>query len=1283
MFNVKSVYRICFVLLAAFSLAFGAVGLTPAHAQSSATWYVATTGNDSNSCASAGAPCLTIDSALGKAAAGDTIKVATGTYTATSGDEVVLIDRNLTLSGGWNAGFTAQSGTSTIDGQGVRRGITMIYSSIIDEVDGFTIQHGYSAHYGGGIYAEGTLTLKNSNVLDNVSEHGAGISNSGTLTINNSSITGNTASPAPSDNAAAGGGISNYYGILTLNNSTVSENNITGQYHPGGGIYTYTGTTILNNTTVSKNGGDTDAIFSGNSSLTLNNSTVSDNSGKGIDEGGPGTVTLQNSILAGNNPDCAGNISSAGYNLIGNTTGCNFTPAASDLVNITAGLGELIGSPAYVPLLAGSPAIDAGNPATPGSGGDACLATDQRGVARPIGASCDMGAYEYSAPGPAASISTLDGTPQRAAPLMKFFAPFKVAVFDSLGSPVSGAVVTFSAPASGASGSFADSGTDITTATTEADGIATAAIFTANGVQGIYLVSASASGVGSSADFSLTNSPGWFVAGSGNDTNSCNLMKAACKTINGALGKASAGDTIFVATGTYTGSLTSGEVVHIDKSISLSGGWDASFTAQSGESTIDGQAARQGILVQNDFPISVVVDHFSIRNGYAISGGGVANSSTLTLSNSIINHNIGTSDGGGIVNSGTLTINNTIISGNTAGNWNEYGSYGGGGIENYGTVILNNSSVNANTLAGGTDGSGIHNMSGTFTINNSTISGNTADAGKSGVKAENGALILNNSTVSANTGIGISRVMGHVVLNNTTISGNPIGIYSSADYPGGGITLQNSIVAGNTVDCHGPLTSSGYNLIGNTAECTFSASSGDLTNIDALLGPLTGFPAYVPLRAGSPAIDAGNPATPGSGGTACLATDQRGMARPQRSACDIGAYEWVGLAISGNAGEAGTVLSYHDGIDKTAIADASGNYAFGVVDGWNGTVTPSKLGFSFSPASIDYSVAPGPVTSDLTGQDYVATRSGYIISGNTGVAGATLGYNDNGSKTAIADSDGNYVFIVSINWSGTVTPKKLGYAFVPANRVYTNLMTDLPSENYAVHAMLPMPISPAGVTTDTTPTFIWDKVGGVTKYQYQLWKGNSLVYAKTLSSKVCGATTCQNTPTKILNLAAYRWRIRAMKGGVWKVYTPYQSFSIVSKPKAGFWSGPGMEFYVTPDQAHVTNFAIYVNVKSCGTYKITHIAAMSSLYGKFTFGGSFYATGIFDTVKSAHGILGLLDYIPTGCGKLVTTGSLSWKATWKNATQPAVEFSADVTPDLALPWPQTYPEPYNAELVGP
>ena len=69
-----------------------------------ATWYVATTGSDANSCASANSPCGTINWALEKAAAGDIVKVATGTYTG-SGHQVVYISKDITLSGGWNSSF--------------------------------------------------------------------------------------------------------------------------------------------------------------------------------------------------------------------------------------------------------------------------------------------------------------------------------------------------------------------------------------------------------------------------------------------------------------------------------------------------------------------------------------------------------------------------------------------------------------------------------------------------------------------------------------------------------------------------------------------------------------------------------------------------------------------------------------------------------------------------------------------------------------------------------------------------------------------------------------------------------------------------------------------------------------------------------------------------------------------------------------------------------------------------------------------------------------------------
>src|SRR3970282_626777 len=71
-----------------------------------------------------------------------------------------------------------------------------------------------------------------------------------------------------------------------------------------------------------------------------------------------------------------------------------------------AGLGPLAnngGPPQTHALLAGSPAIDAGSPDCPPP------ATDQRGVARPQGPACDIGAYERAGVNPTADELNADG----------------------------------------------------------------------------------------------------------------------------------------------------------------------------------------------------------------------------------------------------------------------------------------------------------------------------------------------------------------------------------------------------------------------------------------------------------------------------------------------------------------------------------------------------------------------------------------------------------------------------------------------------------------------------------------------------------------------------------------------------------------------------------------------------------------------------------------------------------------------------------------------------------
>ena len=134
----------------------------------------------------------------------------------------------------------------------------------------------------------------------------------------------------------------------------------------------------------------------------------------------------------------------------------------------------------------------------------------------------------------------------------------------------------------------------------------------------------------------------------------------------------------------------------------------------------------------------------------------------------------------------------------------------------------------------------------------------------------------------------------------------------------------------------------------------------------------------------------------------------------------------------------------------TATTNASGNYSVTLANGYSGTATPSKTGYTFTPATKSYS----NLTTNQTGQDYTATLPPVAVSGSvktasgTGVSGVLITFSNSGG-TATTDGSGNYSINVPNGYTGTATPSKTGYTFSPTTRTYSNLTTNQTGQDYA------------------------------------------------------------------------------------------------------------------------------------------------------------------------------------------------------------------------------------------
>ncbi|MFL6209512.1 MAG: beta strand repeat-containing protein, partial [Pyrinomonadaceae bacterium] len=482
----------------------------------------------------------------------------------------------------------------------------------------------------------GTLVVMNSTIKNNTAGNvGGGIKNGGTgsVTIIDSTIDGNTATNS-------GGGIFNTTtGTINVTRSTIS-NNSSGS---GGGISNDRGTVNVTNSTISTNhasgvgGGLQFSNFNGQGTGNITSSTITGNTattGGGIFVANGGPVTIKNTIIAGNtannpSPNIFGTLTSGGYNLIGNNLGGTIMGTTGDQIGTSSSpinpqLGALQtnGGPTFThALLSNSPALDAGHSFS--------LMTDQRGFARTVdqtsmnvGDGTDIGAFEAQAA--PASITATAGTPQSATVSTTFATQLQATVKDASNNGVGGVSVTFTAPASGASGTFPGSMTSATVIT-DAGGIATAPVFTANSMPGNYTVTAQTSpAVAMPASFDLTNAA---------------LPSFSIDDVTHMEGNS--GTTMFVFTITKTGAgAASVEFTNVDGSATVAGN---DYTANSGTLSFTSAQTVQTITVL------VHGDHI-IESDETF---------TVHLSNAM-NATIGDSDGTGTIQNDDTTQPNTV-----------------------------------------------------------------------------------------------------------------------------------------------------------------------------------------------------------------------------------------------------------------------------------------------------------------------------------------------------------------------------------------------------------------------------------------------------------------------------------------------------------------------------------------------------------------------------------------------------------------------------------------------
>ncbi len=650
-------------------------------------------------------------------------------------------------------------------------------------------------------------------------------------------------------------------------------------------------------------------------------------------------------------------------------------------------------------------------------------------------------------PGTAANLSLNAGNNQSATITLNFATNLSILLTDASGNPVPGAVVSFAAPISGASGLFGASST--TTATTNASGIATATTFKANAIAGSYTITVTYQLL--TVSFSLTNINPTAIAFNGGSGQSATITKSfgtqlsAKVTDGGGVGIQGLTVTFTApssgASGLFGASATTTAVTNAS-GVATASAFTANATAGSYtvSATVTGVASTADFALTNVNPAAIALQ----------SGGGQQATISTAYPAQLVAR---VTDGGGVGVQG-LTVTFTAPGSGASGLF-------GASLT---TTAVTNASGDATASTFTANGTvGAFNVNATvtgvaspaaFTLNNLTpIPATIAASPANGTPQQ----IAVNAPFGTALGVIVKDVNGVVITNYpVTFTVNAVG-GAGATFPGGlttttlntngsGIASGPTLTANGTAGAYTVTVTAGsltftFNLT-NTAPASISATGGtpQVTLINTNFGTLLS--ATVLDGSSNPVSGATVTfTTPGSGAsglfgaslTKTAVTNASGVATASAFTANgtIGSYT-VTAAVAGVAGTASFAL--------TNTAPASITASFGTPQT---TVVNTAFGTHLQATVLDATNAP------VAGATVTFTAPG---SGASGLFGASL------TKTAVTNTSG-------VATATTFTAN----ATTGAYTVTASVAGVVPTASFSLSNILATPASAAASPAGGTP----------------------------------------------------------------------------------------------------------------------------------------------------------------------------------------------------------------------